>query len=108
MTDKHMTIRSVPALQSEQVKNYENLIKEIAMDIGKEVVHHIEIMYPQMFDAVGSSAKLSVKNCVYNQIIAAIEVNDEGEIIRRLEERKKLRRKLKAGYKKLREVANDQ
>ncbi|HYD30171.1 MAG TPA: hypothetical protein VEB64_04860, partial [Azospirillaceae bacterium] len=50
------------------------LIKAIAMDIGKAVVHHIETMYPSMFDAVAGAAKLSVRNCVYNEIMAALEV----------------------------------
>lgn len=72
------------------------LIKAIAMDIGKEVVHHIEMMYPKAIEATSSTFKLSVRNCVHNEIVAAIEVTDEGEIIARLRERKGQRRKIKA------------
>jgi len=78
------------------------LIREIAMDIGKEVVHHIEIMYPDAFKAASSTFPLSVRNCVHNEIIAAIKVNDEGKIIARLAKRKKFRRKMKAAWKDIR------
>lgn len=79
------------------------LIREIAMDIGKEVVSHIETMYPKAVAAASSTFPLSVRNCVYNQIIAAIQVNDEGQIIERLNRRKKFRREQKAAWKKIRE-----
>ncbi len=92
MTDKPMTVGYVPALKYAG----DSLIKEIALDIGKEVVHHIELMYPEMFKAVAGSAKLSVRNCVYEEILGAIQVNDEGQIIARLERRKKFRRKIKS------------
>lgn len=79
------------------------LIRQIAMDIGKEVVSHIEIQYPRAIAATPSTFKLSVRNCVYNQIMAAIQVNDEGQIVERLERRKKFRREQKAAWKKIRE-----
>lgn len=78
------------------------VISEIAMDIGKAVVHHIETMYPAALLATPSTFKLSVRNTVHNEIMAAIEVNDEGEITARLRERKEHRRKIKVVYKKLR------
>lgn len=78
------------------------LVREIAMDIGKTVVHHIEIMYPNAVEACPSTFKLSVRNCTYNQIMAAIEVSDEGQIIARLRERKKHRRDTRAAWKKIR------
>lgn len=77
-----------------------DLIKEIAMDIGKEVVAYIEYMYPQAVEATSSTFKLSVRNCIHNQIMAALEVNEEGAIIARLQERKEWRRKFKAMWKK--------
>lgn len=78
------------------------LVKAIAMDIGKAVVHHIETMYPAAVEACPSTFKLSVRNCVHNEIMAAIEVNDEGQIVARLRARKDHRRKIKAAYKKIR------
>lgn len=81
------------------------LIKAIAMDIGKAVVHHIEIMYPKAIEACPSTFKLSVRNSIHNEIMAAIEVNDAGQITARLRERKEHRRKIKAAYKKIRSTA---
>lgn len=79
------------------------LVRAIAMDIGKAVVHHIETMYPNALNGISeSSFKLSVRNTVHNEIMTAIEVNDEGQIVARLKERKEHRRKIKAAYKKLR------
>lgn len=70
------------------------LISEVALDIGKEVVAHIEMMYPAMFKAVASSAKLSIRNCVHNQIMAALDTVDADEIRDRLERRRADRRRL--------------
>ena len=80
------------------------LIKAIAMDIGKEVVAYVERMYPQAVSASSSTFKLSLRNSIYNEIMAALEVTDEGKIMARLQERKKHRRELKAMWKNLRET----
>lgn len=82
------------------------LIRAIAMDIGKEVVHRIETMYPAAIAACFSTFKLSVRNTVHNEIMAAMEVNDEGKIIARLQDRAKFRRKINAMYKKIRSSKN--
>lgn len=78
------------------------LVKEIAMDIGKDLVAYIEVMYPEAIKATSSTFKLSMRNHVYNQIMAAIETNDAGEIRARLVERKKHRRDWVATYRKIR------
>lgn len=72
----------------------EALVREIAMDIGKAVVHHIETMYPAAIEATPSTFRLSVRNSVYNEIVAAIKVIDEEDIRARLVERKKHRRRI--------------
>lgn len=77
-----------------------DLVKDIAMDIGKAVAHHIETMYPESVQS--KSMLLSVRNCVYNEIMAAIAVTGEGEIIARIERRKAHRRKIN----KLRKAGN--
>ena len=74
----------------------EALVREIAMDIGKAVVHHIETMYPAAIEATSSTFKLSVRNTVYNEIVAAIKVIDEEDIRARLVERKRHRRRINA------------
>ena len=84
------------------------LIQAIAMDIGKDVVAYIEVQYPKAVEATSSTFKLSVRNCIYNQIMAAIEVSDEGQIKARLRDRKKFRREWTAAYRKIRAKPNDQ
>jgi hypothetical protein len=80
------------------------LIKGIALDIGKEVVAYVERMYPQAVSASSSTFKLSLRNCIYNEIIAALETTDEVEILARLERRKKQRRELKKQWDIIRET----
>lgn len=80
----------------------EKLVRDIAMDIGKEIVAYIEVMYPEAIKHTSSTFRLSVRNSIYNEIIAAIKVNEEGQIIKRLDERKKFRRKWTAAYRNLR------
>ncbi len=104
MTNDLTKIADVGQLESSQrpaIDADRELIKDVAMDIGKAVVHHIETMYPKMFDAVGQSAKLSVRNTVFNEIMAALEVNDADAIRARLERRKSDRRRIKKLYRAL-------
>lgn len=82
-----------------------DLIKEIAMDIGKETVAYIEVMYPKAIEATSSTFKLSVRNTIYNEIMGALEVTDEGAVRARLADRKKWRRQWKATRKKIRQRA---
>lgn len=79
------------------------LIKEIAMDIGKDVVAYVEVQYPKAIEATSSTFKLSLRNCIYNEIMAAIEVSDEGKVKARLRDRKQFRRRWTAAWRKIRE-----
>ena len=78
------------------------LIKQIAMDIGKEVVAHIRVMYPKAADALGKSGQLSVRNCTHNEIMAALSTTDADEIVARLAKRKADRRRHVGFYEKIR------
>jgi len=89
-------------LESEQTDAARALVKEIAMDIGNDTVAYVEVMYPDAVKATSSTFKLSLRNHVYNQIMAAIEVTDEGRIRARLRDRKKFRRWWVAQYRKIR------
>jgi hypothetical protein len=80
------------------------LVKGIAMDIGKEVVAYVEYMYPQAVSATSSTFRLSLRNCIHNEIIAALEVTDRDEILARLAQRKKARREFKAMWSKGRDT----
>lgn len=78
------------------------MVEAIAMDIGKEVVAYIEVMYPQAIEATSSTFKLSVRNVIYNEIMAAIKTTSEGEIVARLQDRRQSRREWLAVYRKMR------
>lgn len=64
----------------------EALVRQIAMDVGKQVVAHIESMYPQMFGNVSAkSASLSIRNTAYNAIMEAVKAANKGEVEQMLE-----------------------
>ena len=77
-----------------------DLIKAIAWDIGKQVAHHIEIMFPQAVKACPSTFLLSVKGCVTNEIMAAIDSKFPAE--QRMKFNESFRRKEKAAYRRIR------
>lgn len=80
------------------------LIKAIALDIGKDTVAYVEYMYPQAVSATPSTFRMSLRNYIFNQIMAALEVTDEDKILKRLQVRAKHRREFKAFWKKNQET----
>ena len=71
----------------------EDAVRRIAMDVGKQVVHHIETMYPAMTEAVAwKSARLSIRNCTHNAIMAAVNAADIGRHKEAIAANEKLRR----------------
>lgn len=69
------------------------LISEVAMDIGKETVAYMEAMYPDVFAVMNSGCRLSLRNHIHNQIMAALDTINADEIRARLDQRKINRRK---------------
>jgi hypothetical protein len=59
----------------------DDVLHRIAMDIGKQVVDHIESAHPEMLRAVISptSTKRSIRNSTYNAIMAAVRAADRGQ-----------------------------
>lgn len=102
--DSQKVLSSAPAASSNWS---EELVKEIAMDIGKEVVTCVEVMYPAAITATSSTFKFSLRNSIYNEIMAAIKVNDGALVLERLERRKKFRRWWVGGYRYLRKQPTD-
>jgi hypothetical protein len=80
----------------------EALVRQIAMDIGKDTVAYIEVQYPEAIKATSSTFKLSVRNHIYNQIMAALETTDADAIAARLADRKKHRREWVGTYRRMR------
>lgn len=64
-----------------QVEFSEAIVRQIAMDVGKQVVDHIEHAYPRMCDAVAwHSARTSIRNTTYNAVMEAVNSANKGEI----------------------------
>lgn len=82
----------------------DDIVKEIARDIGKAVAHHIETMYPNAVTGASRNMLVSVKGCVFNEIMSALDVTDEKAIRARLVERKAHRRKIKKMYGTMRKI----
>lgn len=93
----------VPAIKPEPTPIPRDIIKLIATDIGKEVASHIEIMYPGAVKNTSSTFLLSVRSCIHNQIMGALENTDEAAILNWLDDRKRHRRKLRAAYRRIRD-----
>ncbi len=92
---------NVPALPKQPEGR--DVIELIAMDIGTEVRDYIERMYPAAVKAASLTFLVSVRNSIYNEIIAALETTDEQEIRNRLADRKAARRRLRSMVKSSRE-----
>ena len=92
--------------QSAKRSGVAGFVKQIAKDVGDAVIIHIELMHPAALTATPGTFQLSVRNCIFDEIMAAIEVNDAGQIAARIAHRKRLRRRLKTAYRKMR-AAND-
>ncbi len=93
---------NLPAVKSEPSWSRE-LVKEIAMDVGKDVCAYLWVMYPEAVKATSSTFLLSLRNSIHNQIMAALDgPTDETSIRARIAERKTWRRKWKAQWKKIR------
>lgn len=97
---------SLPALTPSTNPSWSReLVKEIAMDVGKDVCGYVEWMYPKAVEATSSTFLLSLRNSIHNQIMAALDgPTDEVSIRERLAARKTWRRKFKALWKKGREM----
>lgn len=79
-----------------------DLIKEIARDIGEAAAAHVEVMYPEAVKATSSTFLMSLRNCVYNEVMASIELSDPAAIRAHLADRKKFRREWRAQWRKIR------
>lgn len=81
----------------------EEIVRRIAMDVGKEVVAHIEWAYPDMFKVVAAkSARLSIRNATYNAIMSAVRAADEGRAEQQIDRNEKHRRFIRREQKKWR------
>lgn len=95
---------TVPAVLGREITPISrDVIKLIAGDIAKEVASHIETMYPDAVTATSHNMLRSVRGCVFNEIMASLELTNEGAILARLDRNKKHRREMRAAYRKIRD-----
>jgi hypothetical protein len=95
---------TVPAVIGKEITPISrDVIKLIADDIAKEVASHIETMYPDAVTATSQNMLRSVRGCVFNEIMASLELTDESAILARLDRNKKHRREMRAAYRKIRD-----
>lgn len=78
------------------------LVKDIAMEIGKEVASHIETMYPKAVEATSKSMLLSLRNSIFNDIMAAVDALEAGDAEAWLANRQAVRRAIRAQWRKSR------
>jgi hypothetical protein len=81
----------------------EEIIRRIAMDVGKQVVEHLEWAHEDMVRAAPSwkSSRLSIRNCVHNNIMAAVTAADEGRYEEWIAANAGHRRKMRAARRKI-------
>ena len=80
------------------------LISEVAMDIGKEMVAHLEVMYPDVFKVMNSGCRLSIRNHIHNDIMGALECQHEDDYRQWMERRRVFRRKWLKTYRDMRKI----
>lgn len=80
------------------------IVQAIAMDIGKDMVAYIEVMYPKAIEATSSTFKLSVRNHIHNQVMEAIKLRDAESVEAWLTVRKKHRREWLVAYRRIRKM----
>lgn len=78
------------------------LIQAMAMQIGKDTVAYVEVMYPEAIKATSSTFKLSLRNHIYNEIISLSRLSDEATIRARLATDEKFRKEWLAQWRKIR------
>ena len=79
-----------------------DLIKAIAMQIGKDTVAYVEVMYPEAIKATSSTFKLSLRNHIYNEIMSMVDLHDEMGIRENLFAKATFRKAWLKQYRKMR------
>lgn len=54
--------------------------KEAARDVAVHVIQHIDDMYPKMWDGVTKTARVSVRNTIYNRVASLLAQWSNGKL----------------------------
>lgn len=99
IADDQKTTELAPLATAREALSRE-LVRDIAMEIGKEVASHIETMYPKAVEATSKSMLLSLRNSVHNDIMAAVDALEHGNAEAWLARRQAHRRAIRAEWRK--------
>lgn len=58
-----------------------DVLKDLAHDVASEVLHHIDTMYPVMWQGAPQSARISVRNTIVQAVLSRIHVTGEEEAL---------------------------
>jgi hypothetical protein len=78
------------------------LISDVAMELGKQMVAYIEVQYPDVYATMNSGCKLSIRNGTHNNLMAALNCRTEEEYRAWIEKNKKFRREWLKTYRAIR------
>lgn len=72
------------------------------MQIGKDIVAYVEVMYPEAIKSTSSTFKLSLRNSIHNAIVSIADLHDEPSIRNRLAGNEAHRKKWVGMWRKMR------
>lgn len=78
------------------------MISAVAMDVGKEMVAYLEVMYPDVFERMNSGCKLAIRNHIHNDIVEAMGAGSVENHLDRLKRRAAQRKEWLATYRNIR------
>ena len=81
------------------------LISDVAIELGKQMVAYIEVMYPDVFAAMNSGCKLSIRNGTHNNLMTALECRTEIDYREWIAKNRKFRREWLKTYRNIRRTS---
>lgn len=96
-SDEQTTMLTIPPSARQPLPR--ELVKDVAMEIGKEIASHIETMYPAAVAATSKNMLLSVRNSVYNDIMSAVDALGTGNAEAWLSQRQAHRREMRKRWR---------
>lgn len=79
-----------------------DVLEAMADEIGRSTVAYVEVMYPEAIKATSSTFKLSLRNHIYNDIMAATKLHTETEMRASVNDKAAFRKQWLAMWRKLR------
>ena len=77
------------------------LATAVGMDMGKEMVAYLEVMYPDVFETMNSGCRISIRNHICNDFVSVMEIVGAENHLERLKDRADFRRKWLAAYRNI-------